>query len=57
MAETSGWDLGRYRPLPRVQAELLRLDRRMLVRFDYSDLVNEALLRAHQQLGRFRGTS
>jgi RNA polymerase sigma-70 factor (ECF subfamily) len=57
VAEPPAWDLGRYRPLLRVQAEMLRLDQRILVRFDYSDLVNEALLRAHQQLGQFRGTT
>jgi RNA polymerase sigma-70 factor (ECF subfamily) len=41
----------------RLQAEMLHLDRRILVRFDYSDLANEALLRAHQQLEQFRWTT
>jgi RNA polymerase sigma-70 factor (ECF subfamily) len=55
MAESFDWDLGRYRPLLRVQAELINLHPRIRVRFDYSDLVNDTLLRAHQQRDQFQG--
>jgi RNA polymerase sigma-70 factor (ECF subfamily) len=55
MPETFGWDLGRYRPLLRVRAELIDLHPRIRVRFDYSEVVNEALLHAHQQRDQFHG--
>jgi RNA polymerase sigma-70 factor (ECF subfamily) len=55
MAESFDWDLGRYRPLLRVQAELIDLHPLIRVRFDYSDLVNESLLRAHEQRDQFQG--
>jgi RNA polymerase sigma-70 factor (ECF subfamily) len=51
------WDLGRYRPLLRVLAWQLHIDRRLQRRFDGSDVVNEALVRAVGGLGQFRGTT
>jgi RNA polymerase sigma-70 factor (ECF subfamily) len=51
------WDLGRYRPLLRLQARQLQLDPRLRARFDASDLVQEALLKAHANLGQFQGGS
>jgi RNA polymerase sigma-70 factor (ECF subfamily) len=55
MPETLSWDLDRYRPLLRMRAELIDLHPRIRVRFDYSDVANETLLLAHQQLDQFRG--
>src|SRR5262245_44390456 len=55
MAQASAWQLERYRPLLRVQARQIQLDPRLQRRFDGSDLVQETLLRAHQNLGQFRG--
>lgn len=46
MAALDGWDLERYRAYLRTRARLLSLDRRVRVRFDESDLVQETLLRA-----------
>ena len=51
------WDLGRYRPLLRVLAWQLHIDRRLRRRFDGSDVVNEALVRAVGGLGQFRGST
>jgi RNA polymerase sigma-70 factor (ECF subfamily) len=55
MLQPFGWELGRYRPLLRVQAELIGLHPLIRVRFEYSDLVNETLLHAHEQRGQFEG--
>jgi RNA polymerase sigma-70 factor (ECF subfamily) len=55
MPEPSGWRLERYRPLLRLQLRQVQLDPRMQRRFDESDLVQEALLRAHQGLPDFHG--
>src|SRR5262245_66507531 len=49
------WDLGRYRPLLRVLAWQLHIDRRLQRRFDGSDVVNEAFVRAVGELGQFQG--
>ena len=38
-----------------LQARQLQQDRRLLVRFDWSDLVQQALLEAHGDLGKFKG--
>jgi RNA polymerase sigma-70 factor (ECF subfamily) len=48
-------DLERYRPLLRLQVRQLQLDPRLRRRFDPSDLVQETLLKAHQNFDRFRG--
>jgi RNA polymerase sigma-70 factor (ECF subfamily) len=48
-------DFNRYRPLLRLQARLLQLTPRFDRRFDSSDLVQETLLRAHQNREQFRG--
>jgi RNA polymerase sigma-70 factor (ECF subfamily) len=55
MSESNGWRLERYRPLLRLQLRQMHLDPRLQRRFDESDLVQEALMRAHQNLGNFRG--
>jgi RNA polymerase sigma-70 factor (ECF subfamily) len=55
MSATPAWDLGRFRPLLMLQARQLRLDPRLQPRFDASDLVQDALLRAHANRGGFRG--
>jgi RNA polymerase sigma-70 factor (ECF subfamily) len=52
-----GWQLERYRPLLRLQVRQLELDPRLQARFDSSDLVHDTLLRAHRDLGQFRGTT
>jgi RNA polymerase sigma-70 factor (ECF subfamily) len=49
------WQLERYRPLLSLLARQLELDPRLRRRLDWSDLVQETLLRAHAHLGRFRG--
>jgi RNA polymerase sigma-70 factor (ECF subfamily) len=49
------WHLERYRQLLLFQVRRLQLDPRLQRRFDSSDLVQETLLNAHAQLGRFRG--
>jgi RNA polymerase sigma-70 factor (ECF subfamily) len=57
MSETLAWDLGRFRPLLLLQARqlCLSLDPRLRPRFDASDVVHDALLRAHASQGGFRG--
>jgi RNA polymerase sigma-70 factor (ECF subfamily) len=55
MPESNGWRLERYRPLLRVQVRQLQFDPRLQRRLDESDLVQEALLRAHQGLTDFCG--
>jgi RNA polymerase sigma-70 factor (ECF subfamily) len=55
MTESKGWRLERYRPLLRLQVRQLQLDPRLRRRLDESDLVQDALLRAHQHLADFRG--
>src|SRR5262245_47590445 len=52
-----GWDLGNYRDFLKVQARLIALDPRLKRRLDSSDLVQEALLRAHERRYQFRGSS
>ena len=51
----NGWQLERYRPLLRLQVLQVELDPRLRARFGASDLVHEALLRAHRDIGQFRG--
>jgi RNA polymerase sigma-70 factor (ECF subfamily) len=55
MSEPAAWQPERYRSLLQVQARQLQLDPRLRRRFDSSDLVQEALLKAHQGLAGFRG--
>src|SRR5579864_1507225 len=55
MSPSPEWELDRYRPLLRLQVRQLQLDPRLQRRFDESDLVQEALLRAHRGLADFRG--
>ena len=49
------WPLERYRPLLRVQVRKLELDLRLRRRFDSSDLLQETMLRAHENLPQFSG--
>jgi RNA polymerase sigma-70 factor (ECF subfamily) len=55
MAPTPAWQPERYRPLLRLQLRQMELDPRLQRRFDSSDLVQEALLRAHTHRNEFRG--
>jgi RNA polymerase sigma factor (sigma-70 family) len=55
MAKTIDWDLGRYRPLLRMRAELIDLQPRIRVRLDCAALVDEALRSADQQRNELRG--
>src|SRR5262245_9907444 len=57
MARTADWHLGKYRPLLLLQARQLHQDPRLLLRFDWSDLVQQTLLEAHRSLDDFRGNS
>jgi RNA polymerase sigma-70 factor (ECF subfamily) len=57
MGAPQDWQLERYRPLLCLQARQLELSRPLRRRFDSSDLVQEALLRAQAGLGGFRGQS
>src|SRR5262249_21818788 len=56
-APMNRWCLERYIPLLRVHVRLLNLSPAFRRRFDGSDLVAETMLRAHQGLGQFRGSS
>jgi RNA polymerase sigma-70 factor (ECF subfamily) len=51
------WPLDRFRPLLRLQARKIELDPRLGKRFDPSDLVQETMLRAHENLPHFEGGS
>jgi RNA polymerase sigma-70 factor (ECF subfamily) len=55
MNSISDWHLERYRPLLCLQVRHLQRDPRLLSRFDSSDVVQDALLKAHENLPRFRG--
>jgi len=55
MAPVNDWQLERYQALLRVRARQLHFDPRLKPRFDSSDLVQETLLKAHKNLGQFRG--
>ncbi len=56
MADDQGERLERCRPYLRVLARL-HLDGRLRSKFDPSDVVQQALLQAHANLGQFRGAS
>ena len=55
MFNGENWQLERYRSFLLLQARQLQQDKRLLVRFDWSDLVQQALLEAHGDLGKFKG--
>jgi RNA polymerase sigma-70 factor (ECF subfamily) len=57
MTPPSDWRLERYRPLLRLLARQIQLDPRLRRRLDSSDLVQDALLKAHMGLDQFRGTT
>src|SRR5262249_27452648 len=57
MAQADDWSWERYRPLLKLQYRQFQLDPRFQRRFDASDLVQDALLRALQKLDQFRGQS
>ncbi len=56
MNEPLDW-LKNLHPLLRVEARMLRLDPRLRKRFDSSDLANETMLKAQQNIADFRGTT
>ena len=55
MAAPREWQPERYRDLLSVLARQIQLDPRLRRRFDASDLVQETLLKATQNLEQFRG--
>jgi RNA polymerase sigma-70 factor (ECF subfamily) len=55
MAEPGGWHPERYRDLLCMLARQIQLDPRLRRRFDSSDLVQETLLKATQNLEQFQG--
>src|SRR5262245_32517118 len=55
MSARPAWELERYRPLLKLQTRQVELDPRLRRRFDGSDVVQEALLKAHANLDQFRG--
>jgi RNA polymerase sigma-70 factor (ECF subfamily) len=57
MAAPGEWHLERYRDLLCVLARQIQMDPRLRRRFDSSDLVQETLLKATQNLEQFRGGS
>ena len=59
MAEPPRWDLGPYRPILLLQARqlCLGLDPRLRPRFDASDVVHDAFVRAQANRHSFRGTT
>ena len=46
---------GEISPAPLLQARQLQQDKRLLVRFDWSDLVQQTLLEAHRNRNEFKG--
>jgi RNA polymerase sigma-70 factor (ECF subfamily) len=57
MAASGEWHPERYRDLLCVLARQIQMDPRLRRRFDSSDLVQETLLKATQNLEQFRGSS
>src|SRR6516164_5262016 len=55
MAASGEWHPERYRDLLCIWARQIQLDPRLRRRFDSSDLVQETLLKATQNLGQFEG--
>jgi RNA polymerase sigma-70 factor (ECF subfamily) len=57
MPPPADWQIGRYRALLHLHARQVQRDPRLGRRFDASDVVQEALLRGHANLGQFRGST
>jgi RNA polymerase sigma-70 factor (ECF subfamily) len=57
MPPPAEWQIGRYRALLHLHARQVQRDPRLGRRFDASDVVQEALLRGHANLGQFRGST
>jgi RNA polymerase sigma-70 factor (ECF subfamily) len=55
MVESAPFSLDAYRALLRLQVRQLQFDPRLQQRADGSDLVQEALLKAHENRAQFRG--
>jgi RNA polymerase sigma-70 factor (ECF subfamily) len=49
------WRLEKYRNFLKLMARRLCLDRRLRRRFDSSDLVQQSLLKAHENIDQFKG--
>src|SRR5262249_45933911 len=49
------WAIENYRPMLRLYAQYLQVDPRLSARFDGSDVVQDALSKAHEQIEQFRG--
>jgi RNA polymerase sigma-70 factor (ECF subfamily) len=57
MADARDWHPERYRPLLQLQVRLMQLNSQFRRRFDSSDVVQDALLKAHTHRDRFRGAT
>src|SRR4051812_2240214 len=57
MGDERDWHPERYRPLLHLQVRLMQMDPQFRRRFDSSDLVQDALLKAHAHRDRCRGTT
>jgi RNA polymerase sigma-70 factor (ECF subfamily) len=57
MAQADDWSWDRYRALLKLQFRQLQLDPRFKRRFDDSDLVQDAVVQALENLDQFRGKS
>ena len=57
MGQSPEWHPERYRDLVRLWARELHLDPRLQRRFDGSDLTQETMLKAHDKIAEFRGTT
>jgi RNA polymerase sigma-70 factor, ECF subfamily len=57
MTSPARWNLEEYRALLRMQAQHLHLHPKLKRRFDWSDLAQEALLRAHRRLPKCTATT
>src|SRR5262249_13438882 len=55
MAKSAEGHLEKYRPLLLLQARQLQQNPRLLVRGDWSDLVQKTFLKAHRNLDGFKG--
>jgi RNA polymerase sigma-70 factor (ECF subfamily) len=57
MAGNSQWELENYRALLKLQVRTVQLDPRLRRRFDSSDLVQDAFLKAEENRQQFKGST